>query len=465
MNSPLTTWRHLGRLPLAILLLATGLSGCDAFGSKDDDTTDEIFEQGQTDPTFVDDVGYVPLQPAYDQGVNGAFNAPVDVAIGYDELLYVADADGLHVLDLAGRPRFLLSEIPAYIDEMDPADPNDDVELSPAQPLRGITAITQDRRFDVYVAARRDTTVAGANCPSGGNPEQCDLAVVYRIRGLTSGMPRVVDILWHPFDDGSRAGGRFNFPTTYGPFSDEDASFSGVATLTDNTLYVTRRGPVNSTATGRPSQSFSPFNAFLQFTNTGRFVQYVRTLSPDRPSLLSAYYPSDVLTFTGPPQRADAPFSEDFMIAQAPPPGEARPEYGVVSVRVVQTTDGTEYQVDSPRIGAAGNPDAGDGALFESFQFERVSSLSFAPDQTGYIFALDAGKDSLFVFNRLGVEGVTPPPGAGTTRPVRVSFGGTGASPLQFNNPQGVAYFERVVYVADTGNNRISRFRLNTDFE
>ncbi|MDZ4698359.1 MAG: hypothetical protein SH809_01530 [Rhodothermales bacterium] len=36
---------------------------------------------------------------------------------------------------------------------------------------------------------------------------------------------------------------------------------------------------------------------------------------------------------------------------------------------------------------------------------------------------------------------------------------------LQFRNPNGVAYFDRVVYVADTGNNRISRFKLNTDFE
>ena len=456
------------RIALAVALAAT-LSACDFFGSKEDATTEEIFEQGQTDPTFVDDVGYVPLEPAYQQGFTGAFSAPVDVAVGYDELLYVADDAGLHVLDLAGRPRFLLSEIPAFEDNVGPDTTRgtaDDIPV-PAQPLRGITAVTQDRRFDVYVAARRDTTVAGANCPSPGGAEQCDLAVVYRIRGLTSGNPRVVDILWHPFDDGSRAGSsQTSFPDVYSTgASDEDASFSGVATLTDNTLYVTRRGPVNSTATGRPSQSFSPFNAFLQFTNTGRYVQYIRALSPDRPSLLSAYWPSDVLTFTGPPQRADAPFSEDFMIAQAPPPGEAQPEYGVVSVRVVQTTDGVDYQVDSPRLGAAGNPDAGDGALFESFQFERVSSLAFAPDQTGYIFALDAGKDSLFVFNRLGIEGVTPPPGAGSTRPVRVSFGGSGGSPLEFNNPQGVAYFDRVVYVADTGNNRISRFRLNTDFE
>ena len=49
--------------------------------------------------------------------------------------------------------------------------------------------------------------------------------------------------------------------------------------------------------------------------------------------------------------------------------------------------------------------------------------------------------------------------------PVVVSFGGTGDSAKEFNRPNGVAYFDKIVYVADTGNNRISRFRLNTDFE
>ncbi len=435
--------------PLSVvLLLALVASGCDAvLGSKQDETTDEIFEQGQTDPTLVDDVGYVPLNPFYTQGFGGVFQNPVDVYVGYDEFVYVADDRGVHVLDLAGRPQFLL----------------DTVE---GQPLRDITAIVQDRKLDLYVAARRDTTVTGANCPSAGGPEACDLAVVYRISGLTTGTPRVADILWHPFDDGSRQFNRFELPDVYSTgASDEDAEFTGVATLADNRLYVTRRGSVNTTATGRPSQAFSPFNAFLQFTATGQYIQYVRALTPDRASLLSAYYPSDVMTFVGPPQRASIALNEDFMLALGPPAGLPTPTYGVVSVTVVETNDGTEYRVDSGRLGAAGNPDAGDGALFEAGQFVRPTSLAYAADQTGYTFVLDAGKDSLFVFNPNGIEGVAPPPGSGSTRPVRASFGGTGAGPLQFDNPQGVAYYQRVVYVADTGNGRIARYRLNTDFE
>ncbi|MFY8132806.1 MAG: hypothetical protein ACOVOL_06180, partial [Bacteroidia bacterium] len=39
------------------------------------------------------------------------------------------------------------------------------------------------------------------------------------------------------------------------------------------------------------------------------------------------------------------------------------------------------------------------------------------------------------------------------------------SGPAQFRNPEGVAYFKRVLYVADTGNGRIVRFKLSTDLE
>jgi len=39
------------------------------------------------------------------------------------------------------------------------------------------------------------------------------------------------------------------------------------------------------------------------------------------------------------------------------------------------------------------------------------------------------------------------------------SFGGTDV----FNEPHSVAFFDKTLYVADTGNNRILRFILSTD--
>jgi len=42
---------------------------------------------------------------------------------------------------------------------------------------------------------------------------------------------------------------------------------------------------------------------------------------------------------------------------------------------------------------------------------------------------------------------------------------GTYSGPYSFNDPSGVCYFKRMIYVADKNNNRICRFKLNTDLE
>lgn len=425
-----------GLLPLA--------AGCDLFGSKSDPTTEEILDEGQIDPTIPDQVGYVPLNPFFTEGSTGPLAAPTDVYVGFDRLIYVGDRNGLQILDLAGRPQVAVTEV-AW-----PGRPET------TQPLRDITAIVQDRRLDVYVAARRDTTI---------DDRTWDLPVVYHLRGTTTNQTALVDIIWHPFDDNTRRQNQYRNPRVFGAsgFSDEDASFTGVAVLHDNRVYVTRSGPVNTAANQLPS-IVAPFNALLLFTAQGLNSTIIRALSPTTPSLLSAVWPSDIATGVGPPQRAAFPTNDDFFIAQAPPTG-AGLRYGVLSVRVVESAAGTEYTVDTARLNASTDPSAGDGFLYGSFRFDRPSGIAFAADATGYLFVVDSGKDSLFVFNRTGIEGVTPSAGSGGTRPVRVSFGGAGAGARQFLDPEGVAYFDRTVYVADTGNNRIARFRLNTDFE
>ena len=430
-----------------LALAALVFSGCDSIlGSKDDATTDEIFDEGAVDPTLVDEVGYVPLNPFYTQSANGGqLQSPVDVYVGFDELIYVGDEQGLHVLDLSGRPQAFLGEI-GWSD-------------GAAQPIRDITAVVQDRQFDLLVAARRDTTLG-----TGDDARTWDLPVVYRISGVTTGAPMLEDIVWHPFDDRSRSANQFRNPREYSSgFSDEDARFTDVAVLANNSFYVSRSGPVNTQADGLPS-IVVPFNGVLAFTQAGTNTRYISALSATQPSLLSAVYPSALATPIGPPQRSTFPETQDFFVAQNPP-GEVSLRYPVLSVLVVETTLGTEFRVDTERLGAAANPDNGDGFLYEDFGTVSPTALTLAADETGYLFVTDETTDSLYVFNRNGVEGVAPPPGAGTLRPVKVSFGGEGSGPLTFDDPQGVAYFDRIVYVADTGNNRIARYRLNTDFE
>ena len=410
------------RIFCGLACLALLLSGCDGlFGSKADDTTDEIFEAGRSEPGLINEAEYVPLFPFFTQAGDGAaLQEPQDVYVGYDQLIYVADARGLHVLDLAGRPAAFVP-IPG-----------------------GATSVIQDRRFHLYVTARRDTLLNGRTW---------NLPVVLHYDGVTTGAPTLVDIIWHPFDDDSRI---FNRPDPIA--TDEQVAFTGVGVLFNNSIYVARKGPVNER-----TSVILPHNTIMEFTPDGVNTQSIVALNPTRESLRSAIEPVDVITFVQPPQRQSFPVARDFILVQAPAAGALR--FPVLSILAVETPDGIDYRPDSQKLQVTTNPDRGDGFLYEDFKFERPSDLAFAADGSNYLFVLDAGKDSLFVFTSLGIEGVAPPPGSRSTKPVIVSFGGSGDGAFQFNSPEGVAYFERIVYVADTGNNRLSRFRLNTDFE
>lgn len=417
-------------LLLSLLGAAVFFTGCDAFGSKDDATTDEIFEEGRTPPGLVNEAEYVPLFPFFTHGGDGApLEMPQDIYVGYDELIYVVDQRGLHILDLAGRPAHLI-------------------------PLDDASSVIQDRRLHVYVTARRDTMLGG---------RLWNLPVVYRYSGLTTGTPTLEDIIWHPFDDDSR---RFNRPDPID--TDEQVEFTGVAVLPDNNIYVSRRGPVNDRGT-----IILPHNTVMEFTPAGVNIQAILVLHPTQPTLRSAVYPSDVLTRVHPPQRSSFPGVRDFIVAQSPYPVGTDPNvasdslrFAVLSIIGVETPDGIEFRPNTPLLqAAAGGSEVGEGFLYEEFKFGNPTDLAFAADGTNYIYVVDADKDSLFVFTGNGIEGVAPPPGARSTTPVVVSFGGTGDGATQFRNPMGVAYFDETVFVADTGNNRISRFRLNTDFE
>jgi hypothetical protein len=414
------------RFSTIALLLFTPvlLAGCDAvFGSKSDATTDEIFDAARQEPTVLKEVDYIPLFPFFSQGGNGALQAPTDVYVGYDELLYVTDATGLHILDLAGRPAAHIP-IPG-----------------------GATSVVQDRRMHVYVTARRDTTLGG---------RIWNLPVVMRFEGIPDGAPRIADLIWHPFDDDSR---RFNRPDPQE--TDEQVAFTGVAVLPDNNIYISRQGPVND----RNSILF-PHNIILEYRPNGDPLQALVSLSPVTPSLRSSVWPTDVATFIHPPQRESFGTDRRFLVGQSAGPSGGGPlRFSALSIRVVETVNGTEFVPDAAMLQATVDPEPDESFFYDEFKFERVSDMTTAADGTNYIFVLDGGANRLHVFTSTGVEGVAPPPGATTSRPVNVSFGSLGDGARQFNQPQGVAYFDKVVFVADTGNNRISRFSLNTDIQ
>jgi hypothetical protein len=421
-----------------IALAAVVSVGCsEMFGTKGDNITDDIFEQGRQDPTLViEEVGYAALLPFWTD-----FDRPTDVFVGYDELVYVTDANGLHVLDRAGR------------------------RSRDVIPLSGAVSVTQDRLLNVYVAARKDTVITAINPNITWN-----LPAVYKIRNANGAGPvEFVQTLIHPFMDASRAVSTTNLRFRLNRDrvdNDELVEITGIAVLANNDILISRRGPRNITGVG-----MAPDNTVLVYAEnrdaqgrrmgTMRNITQIRNLNPNNSSLLSALGISDIVTFVAPPQRENMNSSLSFLVAQEAQ--DINIPFRVLWVDAVETPDGIEYRSNGRLLNR--DTTRANSFLYSESRFSRPTGLAVSADARNHIFVVDAAKDSLFLFQSNGFEGVLPPPGSTQTKAVNVSFGGRGSGPRQFNNPGGVAYFSRVVYVADTGNNRISRFKLNTDFE
>ncbi len=421
----------------AILLLSVFLIyGCDQiFGTKGDTITDEVFEEGRQDPlTVLEEVGYAALLPFWDH-----FDQPTDVMIGFDELVYVTDATGLHILDRAGRHFRTI-------------------------PLQGAVTAVQDRLLNVYVSARHDTIVSVID-----NDIVWNLPAIYKFQNPGSGNTVILDKLVMPFHDGSRTTEVIQH-SRLNPARDDNADkieITGLAVLHDNVLYASRRGPRNFMGRAEaPDNTVLIFNHILDQdgNRTGKMdnIAQIRALNPNNPSLISGVGISDIATFVGPPQRENMSTDLSFFITQADPTQNI--PYKVLWISAEMTLDGLAYRPRTQLL--VQDTSRADRFLYEQDRFVKPSGVAYSADARGHIFVTDAATDSLYLFQSNGQEGVVPPAGSETAKKaINVSFGGTGVGPRQFNEPSGVAYFRRVVYVADKGNNRISRFKLNTDFE
>jgi len=422
-------------LLLSFVVLSYGCA--EMFGTKSDPVTDDIFEQGRQDPTLIiEEVGYAALLPFWT-----GFDQPTDVFVGYDEMVYVTDANGLHVLDRAGR------------------------RSRDVIPLNGAVAVVQDRLLNVYVAARKDTVITAVD------PNiTWDLPAVYKIRNANGAGPlQFVQTMVHPFMDASRAVSttnlRFRLDRSRGD-NDELVEITGISILANNQVLISRRGPRNVTGVGMATDNTVLVyddirNTQGQRTGQMRNLTQIRNLNPNNPTLLSAVGLTDVVSFVAPPQRENMTTSQSFLVSQGSQATSI--PFRVLWVEAVDTPDGLEYRSNGQLLNR--DTTRADSFLYSEFRFENPTGMAFSADARGHIFVVDAAKDSLFLFQSNGLEGVNPPPGSTLTKAVNVSFGGRGSGPRQFDNPNGVAYFRQVVYVADTGNNRISRFKLNTDFE
>ena len=415
---------RLSLLALLTSLLTLGLSGCeDLFGSKDDPTVNEVLNEGAVDPTLIpQDVGYVPVFPVWDY-----FSRPRDVFVGYDEMVYVVDDNGLNVLDQTGT-------------------------LYQTIPFEGAVEVTQNRRLVTYVTGRVDTAVAVR-----GDTQVYRLPAIYALRFASTPDYEYLDTLVHPFDDGTR----YTQSRILQPVRPDDleVAFHGIDITAEGEIYVARTGPNND-----PTASFAPDNAILFYDRNRQFRGIGTNMSPTQGNLRSVVGVTGLATFAGPPQRqVGMDNSPDFVYCQATQEGPV--DYRVLWIREVfdEAAAQTNYLPNQDLL--AQDTTQGDRFLYEVNRFRNPRDVYIAPDEPGYIYVVDAGLDSVFVFNQSGVEGVNPPPTANTNKQAKVSFGGTGSGPSQFNDPSGVCYNRGTIYIADKGNNRVIRYRLNTDLE
>jgi DNA-binding beta-propeller fold protein YncE len=70
-------------------------------------------------------------------------------------------------------------------------------------------------------------------------------------------------------------------------------------------------------------------------------------------------------------------------------------------------------------------------------------------DEFDNIYVVDASRHSVLKFNSRGR--------------LLLKFGSSGSGNKEFKRPKGIAYYNKTLYLADTGNNRILRFKLSTD--
>lgn len=329
----------------------------------------DINDIGKTKPPekFGDTV-YVLQSPVWT-----GFNQPKDVHVGYEPFVYVADA---------GNNRIVMFDISGAL-------------VGYSQHIKNPVAISQDHRLDLLVCGEFDTTIGGKNVTFGA---------VYRVKLFDAqhniSKANIYRVYFDPFNASRR--------------------YTGIATLADNSYYVARTGPSNSSIV-------DPDDAIMHFQKDDKLMsrQYWPYLSVDGTGLVTLTQPTGLATFPT--------SSNDFIFTQQGSKSLFRTQW--ITYRSSGDASGWESYFSRSR-----DPDID---FIRVNLFKRPEDVTI--DASGNIYVIDAGSDSLFKFNRSGI--------------LMKAFGG----PAQMKNPEGVAFFDKTLYITDTGNNRILRYVLSTD--
>ena len=316
------------------------------------------------------DTVYVQINPAWE-----GFNNPQDIFIGNEPFIYVADTDNNRIvmMNLAG-------------------------DILGTREIKRPVAISQDYQLNLIVCAEFDT----AGQTFGG---------VFKLDLFSSGhdiaSAQLTRVMPRPgFSSDLKAGVRF----------------TGVCTFYNNSFYIARSGPNNSSI-------FDPDNSILIFekrllangSKVDTLIGRLPALAPLGTGLMTANGVSSLTSF----KRRN----NDFIMTLT---GNTSFKSQWLYFNFASETPGYENRL-SP----------GSSTLMLPNKF--IQPEGAAIDNTGNIFIADAAADSIYKFNSFGDE--------------LQSFGG----PELFSQPVSIEFFDRTLYVVDSGTNKILRFILSTD--
>lgn len=387
----------------SLFLLATFvLSSCeDYFGKRTDLDFIDI-------PTYeVREISYVPIAPSIHDAA-----APVDVHVGYDEFIYVVDSATERIL------RF-------------------DIALNPQGSIYvpGVRKVVQDRSFRLLALGTFDTTIAGVDR---------SLAAVYEIDLVGSDNILSMDdaeahaVVVHPF----------YFKNSFSS-SDAVVAFTDIAVVGSNVQSENNSYYLSRTGTSANNAGFGPDNAVLRFTKNHQWITALPITASGATYPNYFKNPRSLAGFTQPPQLT-AQNSPDFWVLNQSPDQE-------IQVQHIQYSEGQFGAIYQPIFYSTVDPSS-TGYLQTPQRFVDPVDLCLAGDGSRFLFVADAGVDSVYQFTSSGLEGVPPPPASTRETNAIATIGG-------FGDLRALAYFDRILYVADAADGTVRRYQLTLDFD
>jgi hypothetical protein len=206
--------------------------------------------------------------------------------------------------------------------------------------------------------------------------------------------------------------------------SKPDRRFTGVAVMNNNYYYVTRTGPDNSSP-------IDPDDVVLTFNSDDQNLSPISALKPNGTGLGSINSPSGIAIVN--------PKNYDFVFIQTG-------DISLFKTQWITFLQSTDYSYFTSKFTPSQN---GNIDILKINRFSKPMGVTV--DNSGNVFVVDVVKDSLIRFTSKGIE--------------KYSFGGHGSGDGKFDQPHGVASFDKTLFIADTKNNRIVRYKLSTDLQ